>query len=186
MGCGCCKETKKVVYKTVNCDPNDEIRPDEPTQCEESVVGVFDKKIGLITILFNILCTFRSLVCVLNEKLQQIADASNPTFSDVLLNSGLGGIDGTYNVTISSGNITLTKATRKYVSAALGDGVADTFTINHNLGTKELMIGVLNASSGNLVSGLQILSAVPSNDNSIVIVLDNAPTVGEIKIFLIG
>ena len=73
--------------------------------------------------------------------------------------------------------------TQKYVEATIGDGTAQSFTVNHNLGTADIVkVSVIENATG-----IEWLTCVTVTDaNNVTVDFDIVPTAGQFRVVVVG
>ncbi|GAB6139936.1 hypothetical protein JCM14076_06650 [Methylosoma difficile] len=86
-------------------------------------------------------------------------------------------------IIINSGVIEIdTSITARKVAATIGDGVSTTITVTHNLGTRDVVVSIYEASTYTGVLADWVANGV----NTVQITFANAPTVGQYRISVMG
>lgn len=86
-------------------------------------------------------------------------------------------------ITISGGVIAVDEAVvARKASATLGDGTATTYTITHDLGTRDVIVSVREASSN---AGV-IADWIANSDNTVQITFGVAPAVGQYRVTVVA
>lgn len=110
--------------------------------------------------------------------LADISDVANLSSSYVELNQGAEAANKAL-VTDNSGNVVT--VAHKYV-ATIGDGVATTFTVEHGMATKDIIVQVSDATTFDVVyANIKI-----ADENSIVLNFATAPTSGAYRVIVIA
>lgn len=122
----------------------------------------------------------KGLVTAGEEKLTMadISDIGDLTTSYVALNQGEEAANKSL-VTDEEGNVTT--VAHKFV-ATVGDGTATTYTISHNMGTKDIIVQVSDATTFEVV----YVNIAISDDNSITLNFEKAPAANAYRVIIIA
>jgi hypothetical protein len=101
--------------------------------------------------------------------------ASGSTFSVLPVAGG--------GISVSAAGVTLdTTVAARRASGTIGDGAATTFTVTHNLGTRSVVVSIMDTSTYEDVDAY----VVKTNTNTISITFNAAPTSGQFLVTVLG
>ena len=91
------------------------------------------------------------------------------------------GADNANKAVVTDENGNVTTVARKFV-ATIGDGTATTYTVAHNLNTRDLLVQITDATTHEVV----IADIAINEDNSIAINFETAPAANGYKVIIIA
>lgn len=115
--------------------------------------------------------------------LSSLAPLASPSFTGtVVLANALGVLYGGTGSTTASGARTNLGATGKY-AVTFGDGSSTSYTITHNLGTTDVIVGVSFVASPNQVAMCEVQL---TSTNTVTLLFATAPTSNSMRAVVIG